>query len=485
MYFFIFCQIICLDNFIFCIFAGKSKGNMYYKRIIDRYLSEWAARPIHKPVLLRGARQVGKSTAVRHLGEQFKYFVEINLEKQPDYKALFKPNLDVKRIVPEMAAMYGTPIVAGQTLLFIDEIQDCAEAIMALRYFKEDMPGLHVVAAGSLLEFVLDDIPTFGVGRIHSMYMYPMTFDEFLEANDEMLLLEARNQASTTSPLPTPLHDKLTSLIRTFMLVGGMPESVAKWVETHDYLQCQEVQDDIITGYEADFPKYKKKIDPQLLRLTMRSAAQQATKKFVYSQVPGGYKIAEVKKALELLIKAYIIIPVTRTDANGLPLGDERDDSYRKMLLLDTGLMLRLLNMVMGDITEITTQILTATAADLVNKGPMAEMLAGLEILHYRSPHLTYELFYWTRQAKNATAEVDYILPYNMQVLPLEVKAGVQGGMKSLWDFMREKELYQAIRCSLENFGEFDYIDGKDEKNKNVIRHVRILPLYAISTIKL
>lgn len=160
---------------------------------------------------------------------------------------------------------------------------------MALRYFKEDMPELHVVAAGSLLEFVLDDIPTFGVGRIHSMYMYPMTFDEFLLANGERLLMEARNQASPASPLPTPLHDKLTSLLRTFMLVGGMPESVVKWVETHDYLQCQETQDDLITGYEADFPKYKRKIDPQLLRMTMRSAAQQATKKFMYSQVPGEY----------------------------------------------------------------------------------------------------------------------------------------------------------------------------------------------------
>ena len=203
------------------------------------------------------------------MGEQFKYFVEINLEKQADYKALFQQNLDVKRIVPQMAAMHGTPIVPGETLLFIDEIQECQEAIMALRYFKEDMPELHVVAAGSLLEFVLDDIPTFGVGRIHSMYMYPMTFDEFLLANGERLLMEARNQASPASPLPTPLHDKLTSLLRTFMLVGGMPESVVKWVETHDYLQCQEIQDDLITGYEADFPKYKRKIDPQLLRMTM------------------------------------------------------------------------------------------------------------------------------------------------------------------------------------------------------------------------
>ena len=451
---------------------------MYYERIIDRHLKEWAERPVHKPVLLRGARQVGKSTAVRHLGESFKYFVEINLEKQPDYIELFKKDLDVKRIVPQMAAMSGTPIIANETLLFIDEIQESQEAIMALRYFKEDMPNLHVVAAGSLLEFVLDDIPTFGVGRIHSMYMFPMTFDEFLQANGEQLLLDARRQANADSPLPTPLHDKLVGLVRTFMLVGGMPESVAKWAETHDYLQCQEVQDDIIIGYESDFPKYKKKIAPQLLAATMRSAATQVTNKFVYAQVPGNNKTADVKKALDLLIKAGIVIPVTHTDANGLPLGDEADESYRKLLLLDTGLMLRLLNMTMGNTSTITTHILTATAADLVNKGPMAEMLAGLELLHYRSPNLRHDLFYWVRQAKNSLAEIDYLLSRDMQVLPLEVKAGVQGGMKSLWDFMRDKKLSQAIRCSLENFGKFDYIDPKAD---NAVRHVEIVPLYAIS----
>ena len=453
---------------------------MYYERIIDRHLKEWAERPVHKPVLLRGARQVGKSTAVRHLGKMFKYFVEINLEKQPSYIELFKQDLDVKRIVPQLAAMCGTPIVANETLLFIDEIQESQEAIMALRYFKEDMPNLHVIAAGSLLEFVLDDIPTFGVGRIHSMYMYPMTFDEFLQANGEQLLLDARNQANTNQPLPTPLHDKLVALVRTFMLVGGMPEAVAKWAETHDYLLCQEVQDDIITGYEADFPKYKKKIDPQLLAATMRSAATQVTNKFVYAQVPGNNKTAEVKKALDLLIKAGIVIPVTHTDANGLPLGDEADESYRKLLLLDTGLMLRLLNMTMGNTSTITTHILTATAADLVNKGPMAEMLAGLELLHYRSPNLRHDLFYWVRQAKNSLAEIDYLLSRDMKVLPLEVKAGVQGGMKSLWDFMRDKKLSQAIRCSLEDFGHFDYIDSKAD---NAVRHVEIVPLYAISQI--
>ena len=451
---------------------------MYYERIIDRYLNDWAARPEHKPILLRGARQVGKSTAVKHLGESFKYYVEVNLEKQPDYIELFKKDLDVKRIVPQMAAMCGTPIVPNETLLFIDEIQESKQAIMALRYFKEDMPGLHVIAAGSLLEFVLDDIPTFGVGRVHSMYMFPMTFDEFLLASNEQLLIEARRQANVDSPLPMPLHDKLVGLVRTYMLVGGMPESVVKWVETHDYLMCQEVQDDIISGYEADFPKYKKKIDPQLLSATMRSAALQATNKFVYAQVPGSYKTAEVKKALELLIKAGLLIPVTHTNGNGLPLGDEADESIRKMLLLDTGLMLRLLNMQIGDTTAITTHILTSTAADLVNKGPVAEMLAGLELLHYLSPNLHHDLYYWVRQAKNATAEIDYLFSKDMQVLPIEVKAGVQGGMKSLWDFMRDKKLSHAMRCSLENFGRFDYVDSKAD---DAIRHVDILPLYALS----
>jgi predicted AAA+ superfamily ATPase len=428
--------------------------------------------------LLRGARQVGKSTAVRHLGESFKYYVEINLEKQSNYIDLFKKDLDVTRIVPQMAAMCGTPIVPNETLLFIDEIQESQEAIMALRYFKEDMPNLHVIAAGSLLEFVLDEIPTFGVGRIHSMYMFPMTFDEFLLANGEQLLLDARGQANIDAPLPTPLHEKLIGLMRTFMLVGGMPESVVKWVQTHDFLQCQEVQDDIITGYEADFPKYKKKVDPQLLIATMKSAATQATKKFVYSRVPGEYKTAEVKKALDLLIKAGILIPVTHSSGNGLPLGDEADESIRKILLLDTGLMLRLLNMTMGDTSAITAQILTATAADLVNKGPMAEMLAGLELLHYLTPNLHHDLYYWVRQAKNSTAEIDYLLSRDMKVLPFEVKAGVQGGMKSLWDFMREKKLDQAVRCSLENFGKFDYIDAEAE---GAVRHVEVYPLYALS----
>ena len=179
-----------------------------------------------------------------------------------------------------------------------------------------------------------------------------------------------------------------------------------------------------------------------------------------------------------MLILAGIVIPVTHSDANGLPLGAEANRSYRKLLIRDTGLMLRLLNMSLGDVSEITSQILTATAADLVNKGSIAELLAGLELLRVMPPNMRNELYYWQRQAKNSLAEIDYIMPYRQSVLPIEIKAGVRGGMKSLWLFMREKQLSKAVRCSLENIGTFNYTDTADNDS---IRNVTICPLYAIS----
>ncbi len=450
---------------------------MYYKRNIDKQLSEWATMDDHKPLLLRGARQVGKSTAVRELSKKFEFFVEINFEKEPRYKDLFKEDLDVRRIVPQIAVLSGTPIIEGKTLLFLDEIQECPQAIMALRFFREDTPQLHVIAAGSLLEFALNELPTYGVGRIHSMFMYPMTFDEFAVASGHQMLIDARNEATVAKPLSELLHKKLIDLLRSYMLVGGMPEVVATWVNTHDYVMCQRIQDDIVFAYEDDFPKYKKNVDPVLLRHTLRSAAVQTTKKFIYSRVGTDYKGVEVKKAVQLLVLAGILHPVTHTDANGLPFGSEADSSYQKMLLLDTGLMLRLLNMSLGDISDLTAQILTASAADLVNKGPVAEALVGLEMLHNLSPNIRHELYYWTRNSRNSQAEVDYITNYKQTVIPIEVKADRQGGMKSLWAFMRDKGLRYAVRCSLENFGEFDVADNQED---SMVRHVWTCPLYAV-----
>lgn len=219
-------------------------------------------------------------------------------------------------------------------------------------------------------------------------------------------------------------------------------------------------------------------MDPVLLRNTLRSAAVQTTKKFIYSKVGSDYKTAEVKKAVELLALAGILHPVTHTDANGLPLGSEEDKSYQKLLLLDTGLLLRLLNMSLGDVSELTAQILTASAADLVNKGPMAELVVGLEMLHHMSPNIRHDMFYWVRHARNSQAEVDYISNHLQVIVPVEVKAEKQGGMKSLWSFMRDKKIHYAIRCSMENFGKFDYLDNEDNSE---LRHVRICPMYAVA----
>ena len=452
----------------------------YHPRIIDTYLQEWAKSQYHKPILLRGARQVGKSSAVRHLGKSFKNFVEINFEKNPEYKEIFRQNLDVTRILGQLSLLSQQIIEDNETLLFLDEIQECKEAIMALRFFKEERPHLHVIAAGSLLEFALNDLPTFGVGRIHSMFMHPMTFDEYLCANGEQRLLETKEKASYSNPLPDILHHKLITHFRNYIIIGGMPEVVDRWVQTKDYLACQEIQDDILSGFEDDFVKYRKNVDPLLLRNTLRSAAVQITRKFVYSTVGDNYKIYDVKKAVNLLIMAGLLIPVYKTSANGIPLGGGIDMSYMKILVLDPGLTLRLIKMTTGDISNLISHILSASAAELVNKGPLAEMTAGLEILYYQNPNLRNEIYYWVKQERNSSAEVDYVISPWGRMLPIEIKSGVQGGMKSLWFFMNSKHINLGVRCSLENFG---LLTQRNKDNEFELKKVVICPLYAISQI--
>lgn len=453
---------------------------MYKERLIDDHLALWAKQQNRKPLLLRGARQVGKSSAIRHLGECFENYVEINFERQPQYKKVFELDLDVHRICSQLATLSQQPIEAGKTLLFLDEIQECPQAIMSLRFFKEDYPELHVAAAGSLLEFALAELPTFGVGRIHSMFMYPMTFDEFLLATDNKRLLQIKREAHSANPIAEPLHEKLVELYRTYLLVGGMPEVVCCWDRTHDYLQCQQLQDEIVLNYEDDFAKYKKNVNPDLLRQVLRSVAVQITNKFVYAKVMREVKTEKIKEAVRLLIMAGLVIPVTRTSANGLPLGSEADFDYQKMLIMDSGLLMRLLHFSLGSAAIMAQSILTDSATDLVNKGAVTEMVAGLEILRYQEPTLKHELYYWVGETKNSIAEVDYIESHNAHILPIEIKAETQGGMKSLWQMMRKKHLFDGVRCSLENFGRLDYIDSLDN---DIVRHLTILPLYAIANL--
>ena len=453
---------------------------MYIERSTDVLLLEWKKSKRLKPLLLRGARQVGKSWAVKHLGESFDYYIEVNFEKRPDMKDVFDKIHDVHELAYSLSMLYNTPVVPGKTLLFLDEIQDSLAAITSLWSFKEDFPELHVVAAGSLLEFALKELPSFGVGRIRSLFVYPFSFDEFLIAEGKSSWVKAKKEASSDKPLLSALHNDLVQHYRTFLMVGGMPASVAAWITTHDYSQCQTELDDIQLTYYDDFVKYAKKVDPTLLRNTLQSVILQIGNKFVYSQVEGSYRAEEVKKALGLLCDAGIIKRVSHTSGNGLPLGAEVNEKFRKYIYLDSGLLLRILDMDLGSAQQLTELILAGTAEDLVNKGGLAEMVLGWELVKYNNPRSQHDLYYWENTAEGTHSEVDYIIARNMKVLPIECKSGTSGKMKSLREFMRQKHLTDAIRCSLENFS---LLENQDTKDDNALRRIAINPLYAISTL--
>lgn len=453
---------------------------MYIERPIDALLLEWKNSAVRKPLLLRGARQVGKSWAVEHLGETFDYFIEVNFEKRPEMLDVFQKIHDVHELAATLGMYYNTPVIPDCTLLFLDEIQKSADAIQSLWSFKEDYKELHVVAAGSLLEFALQDLPSFGVGRIRSLFVYPFSFDEFLVAEGKADWVKAKQEANTEKPLLTPLYNDLVQHFRTFLMVGGMPASVATWVTTHDYSQCQAELDDIQLTYYDDFPKYAKKVDPTLLRNTLQSVVMQIGDKFTYSEVDGGYRADDVKKALKLLCDAGIIKRVSYTSGNGLPLGAEVNDKFRKYIYLDSGLLLRILDLDFGGARQLTERIITGTSEDLVNKGGLAEMVLGWELVKYNNPRMQHDLFYWENTAEGTRSEVDYIIARDLKVLPIECKAGTSGKMKSMYEFMHQKHLAEAIRCSLENFSELERIDKKD---RDAVRHVQIVPLFAISNL--
>lgn len=451
----------------------------YLIRNIDDELLKWKESPRRKPLLVRGARQVGKSWAIRHLGETFKHYLEINLENEKDLCRLFEEISDVHELSQRLGTVHNVQVIPGDTLLFIDEIQNCPAALKSLWFFKENYPDLHVVAAGSLLEFTLNEMPSYGVGRIRSIFMYPMSFKEFMLARGKKLWIEAIAAADWTHPVEESLHSRLVSEFRSFLMVGGMPASVSAWIETQDYAACQDEQNDIQQSYYDDFAKYASKVDPQLLRNTLSAVVRQSGKKFIYSRVDGGYKAEEVKEGLRLLRDAGIIIPVQMSAANGLPLGAQVNPKFTRYDYLDTGLLLRVLAMNYDDDRELTRLILAGEAPELVNKGIVAELTAGLELMKSSNPQSRYELFYWENLERNATSEVEYVIAKNARCLPIEVKAGISGKMKSLRYFMNRKNLTTGIRCSLENFGLLEVSDIA-ENGHQVCRKIGILPLYAV-----
>jgi uncharacterized protein len=435
---------------------------MYLNRFVDIELANWQQKPDRKPLLLRGARQVGKSSTVRNFANNFAYFIEINFDEKLELGKIFENSLNPTEICEQLSIATNTPIIEGKTLLFLDEIQVCIPAISALRYFYEKMPNLHLIAAGSLLEFALAEIPSFGVGRIRSLFMYPISFNEFLNANGEKKLIELLEKASFQNPLLDIFHEKLKNYLKKFLIIGGMPEAVSSYIANGNLLEVQRILDDLIFSIEADFVKYKNRVPSIRIREVFNAVVQQIGQKFSYSYSNATLNNVQIKEALELLGMAGLVHKVTHSAANGIPLGAEINPKMRKFLIFDTGILQRILGLNIGE-------LLIEDDFKIINKGNIAELFVGLELLKNLSPYEKKDLFYWQREAKNSNAEVDYVIQKQEQILPIEVKSGTKGSMQSLFLFLKEKEIQVGVRLSLENF--------------SAIEKVEIMPIYAIKNL--
>jgi predicted AAA+ superfamily ATPase len=439
------------------------KENRYFSRRIDDELLAWSKEENRKVMLLRGARQVGKSSAVRNLSKSFKRYVEINFEDADEQvKELFKPGVSPQEICMKLSVLTLTPIVPGETLLFLDEIQGYVPAISKLRYFYEQYPELHVIAAGSLLEFALEELSSFGVGRIRSLFMYPFSFEEFLRASGKGVWAQAVREATPQKPIFEGLHLQIVNQLHTFNLIGGMPAVVAEFVKNQDFLRCQDMLNDILVSFKNDFTKYKRRAPAVRINEVFESVAKQAEGKFIYERAAIQSSNRQIKDALELLIMAGLVYPVTHTAANGIPLGAETNSKIQRMFMFDTGLFQRMLGLNMSD-------ILLSNDFKIINRGAMAEIFVALEIIKASSCYSPANLYFWQREKSQSSAQIDFLIQKHDKIIPIEVKSGTQGSMQSLRLFMKEKKIEKGIRTSLENFAEYENIE--------------VFPMYAISNL--
>lgn len=436
--------------------------NDYLHRKIDKELLDWSKDEKHKPLLVRGARQVGKSSAIRNLAKEFDHLQEVNFETREAAHEIFKRTLSPREICDELSLMFGQPIVPGKTLLFFDEIQACPRAISSLRYFWEQYPELHVVAAGSLLEFALEELPSFGVGRIRSMFVYPFSFEEFMVATGNSVLWDGIAKASLDKPLSETIHKIALRHLKKFMILGGMPEVVSTYAGGGSMLDCAKVLGDLTASLHADFAKYRRRVPSLRIAEVFSSVMHSAGQPFVYAGAADANH-GQIKEALELLIMAGLVLPVTHSGGNGIPLGAEVNRKKQKMLPIDMGLFQHILGLDMSE-------FMLSDDFDVVNRGAIAEIYVGLEIKKSASCYSQEELYFWKREERGSLAEVDYLLQRHEEIIPIEVKSGKRGSMQSLHLFLAEKHRPFGVRTSSENFASYD--------------NIRVVPLYAIGNIR-
>ncbi len=443
------------------------------QRYADQYLQEWLVGSSRKPLLMRGARQVGKTWLVRNLAKNTqKQLIEINFEKNPELYTAFKTN-EPDIILRAIELTMGLQINIDQSILFLDEIQAFPNLIAKLRWFYESLPALPVIAAGSLLDFVLAD-HTFSmpVGRITYMHVNPFSFEEFLIVKKCENLVSFLKTCQLTTDVLSVIHERFMTLFREYLVVGGMPSAIAAWIETNSLQSVSLVHNELLLSYRDDFSKYAGKISTRYLEETMTAIPQLLGQKFIYSHVNSDVKATLMKDALNLLCKARVGYKIRAIPANGLPLLAGVDHKRFKVEFIDVGLALSLLKLRLD-------QIESAGDINLINQGAISEQVVG-QLLHCIEPaYIESHNYCWHREEKSSSAEIDYIIQHASQIIPIEVKSGTTGSMKSLQLFMQLKKRKLAVRIN-SDVPSFVEVNVKSHDGQAIQYQLLSIPFYLI-----
>ncbi|MBF0196807.1 MAG: ATP-binding protein [Planctomycetes bacterium] len=404
-----------------------------FEREILKDLAQWKDRKNRKPLVLRGARQTGKTTAIEMFGNSFDHFLSLNLEKIKD-RELFEQNLSAPELVEAIYFAKETSAGTGSQLIFIDEIQNSPEAVAMMRYFYEEVPHIHFVAAGSLLDPILDKKNiSFPVGRVEYMYIYPLTFTEFLLALGKNQSLEILQRI----PCPKYALTKLQEEYQRYIQIGGMPAIVQNFIDTQDSSKLQPIFEGLIESYQDDALKYSiSEKAKRCLQHAMASASIEAGQRIKFNGFGrSDYGSKDMSEALRLLEKAMIIQLLYPTTETSLPLVPEKKKSPR-LMFLDTGLM----NYSMG----LQGQFFKTNEINDLYKGKLAEHIVGQQLNSKRNT--AQKISFWVREKNNSSSEIDYVLPWNHIAIPVEVKSGKSGRLRSLHQFMDQVDHKYAVR---------------------------------------
>ncbi|MBI5447324.1 MAG: ATP-binding protein [Gammaproteobacteria bacterium] len=421
------------------------------RRDIEFELMRWKDQKMPMPLLLRGARQVGKTYIIEKFGqEHFEKIVTINFELQPEMTRCFE-KLEPTEILNTIFLLTQQKIVPQKTLLFLDEIQDCPNAIRALRYFKEKLPQQHVIAAGSLLEFTLNDAGfSMPVGRVQSLYLKPLSFKEYLVARGDAPLRKLIESIDLSIPIEEVVHERLLKLVREYMVLGGMPATLQYYFDNRDLSGFQYIQNGLLNTYRQDFGKYAKKSEYQYLQKLFEKIPGLVGENFKYSRVDPDMRSRDIKDALYMLKNAGLIYSVYATAASGLPLASLVNEKKFKILFLDVGLMTR--------VGKLESEVLLNENIFLVNRGVLSEQFVGQELLAYMPHFEEGSLYFWLREKKSSMAEVDFVSTVGANIIPIEVKAGTTGTLKSLKLFIEEKNIKFGVRISQQPLSYIDKV---------------------------